>query len=238
MVLKYQALIDEIKNLGSVAVAFSGGVDSTFLLYAAHEALGDKAVAFTSLSILIPERELIESKDFCKKAIFSHFLETAKDIGVKYVIEGSNLDDDSDYRPGHRAIKELGIVSPLRQCGFSKQDIRDASKEFYLPTWEKPSFACLASRIPYGDTIDEKKLKMIDQAESILLNAGFKQFRVRLHEQITRIELLPSDFPKFMKDEIRLMVDNEFKRIGFSYVTLDLKGYRTGSLNEGISQNT
>ena len=150
------------------------------------------------------------------------------------VIEGSNLDDDSDYRPGHQAIKELGIISPLRECGFTKQDIRELSKEFDLPTWEKTSFACLASRIPYGDEITSEKLGMVEQAEDFLIECGFKQFRVRIHGRLARIEIRPEDFEMIIDEAVGKKIYSRFKKIGFDYTALDLLGYRSGSLNETL----
>ena len=262
---KYENLKDHIKSLKNVAVAFSGGVDSTFLLYAAHEAIGDDVIAVTARSYLFPKDEMAEAGEFCKKQgirqevltpmpleiegfaenpkdrcyfckreVFKLIKETAKGKGIIHVAEGSNMDDNSDYRPGHRAIEELGILSPLRECGFYKDEIRELSKQFGLPTWDKPSFACLASRIPYGETITEAKLSMVENAEKLLFGMGFKQLRVRCHKDMARIELLPKDMERFMKDDIRIKVHEELKKLGFFYVALDLMGYRTGSMNETI----
>ena len=263
---KYNKLLEILKGYGSVAVAFSSGVDSTFLLHAAKEALGDKAVAYTATSCFMPGRESIEAKEFCvrlgvkhtlvevdelaipgvaqnpkdrcylcKKALFQGFKDMAAKEGICAVAEGSNVDDEGDYRPGLKAIAELGIKSPLREAGLTKQEIRDLSKEFDLPTWNKPSFACLASRIPYGEVITGDKLRMIDEAEQFLLDKGFKQFRVRAHGDgavLARIELLPEDIEKAMEPWLRDEIDKKLREAGFSYVALDLKGYRTGSLNE------
>ena len=166
--------------------------------------------------------------------LFSEIKEIALKAGMKEVLEGSNLDDEGDYRPGMLAISELGIKSPLRQGGFTKEEIRSLSKHFGLPTWNKPSFACLASRVPYGEEITEAKLGMIDQAEAFLLELGFRQLRVRMHGSIARIELLPEDFEIFMEEKLRTKVYEKFIGFGFTYVSLDIKGYRTGSLNESI----
>lgn len=263
---KYDRLSEILNGYGSVAVAFSSGVDSTFLLYAAKEALGEKAVAITASSCFVPEREVTEAKEFCsklgikhlvaevdvlaiegvannpkdrcylcKKALFQGFLDMAKKEGLNVVVEGSNVDDEGDYRPGLKAIAELDIKSPLRLAGLGKQDIRDLSKEFDLPTWNKPSFACLASRVPYGEILTTRKLRMVEEAEEYLLDKGFKQFRVRAHGSgapLARIELLPEDIDKLMAAEVREEINDKLHGIGFAYVALDLKGYRTGSLNE------
>lgn len=262
---KYDRLKDYLASFGSVAVAFSSGVDSTFLLYAAKEALGDRAIAVTASSCSFPERELKEAKEYCSKMGIRHFVikseeleikgfshnpknrcylckhelfekigALAKEQGINEIAEGSNLDDNGDYRPGLQAVAELGVKSPLRHIGFTKQEIRELSQYLNIPTWNKQSFACLSSRFPYGDLINEKKLKMVDRAEQLLLDMGFHQLRVRIHGDVARIELLPEEFPKFMEEETRLSVYKKFKEYGFSYVTLDVVGYRMGSMNETL----
>lgn len=262
---KYRDLKDYIASFGSVVIAFSGGVDSTFLLYAANEALGDKVLAVTASSASFPERELSEAIDYCrekgikheivkseeldiegfshnpknrcylcKRELFEKILAIANRVGHNVVAEGSNLDDEGDYRPGLEAIRELDIKSPLRHAGFTKNEIRQLSEYFGLPTWNKPSFACLASRIPYGDEITGSKLEMVDKGEQYLLDLGFHQVRVRLHGDVARIELDPAEFDHFMKEDIRKSVYNRFKEIGFTYISLDVLGYRTGSMNEGL----
>ncbi|MCD8052324.1 MAG: ATP-dependent sacrificial sulfur transferase LarE [Clostridiales bacterium] len=263
---KYQALRDGLAALGSVAVAFSGGVDSTFLLWVAHDVLGDRAVAVTASSCSFPERERREAADFCtkygisqiicpseelniegfrqnppnrcylcKRELFGKIWAAAKERGLNAVIEGSNVDDEGDYRPGMQAVRELGVVSPLRQAGLTKNDIRLLSKELGLPTWDKQSFACLSSRFVYGETITEEKLRMVEQAEELLLDLGFRQVRVRIHGTVARIELLPEDFPRLLAADTRRLVYDRFKSYGFTYVALDLLGYRTGSMNETLS---
>ncbi|MBE5923612.1 MAG: ATP-dependent sacrificial sulfur transferase LarE [Lachnospiraceae bacterium] len=262
---KYEQLKDYLKGFGSVAIAFSSGVDSTFLLYAAKEALGDKVIAVTASSCSFPKRELNEAKEYCDKLGVRHFVieseelkiegfssnpknrcylckrelfekicALAKEQGINEVAEGSNLDDNGDYRPGLIAVDELGVKSPLRYVGLTKQEIRDLSKQLDIPTWDKQSFACLASRFPYGEEINEKKLGMVDKAEQLLLDKGFHQLRVRIHGDLARIELMPEEFPKFMEEDTRKEVYDKFKEYGFSYVALDVIGYRTGSMNETL----
>ncbi len=258
---KLQNLKEYLKGLKKAAVAYSSGVDSTFLLKTAQEILGENAVAITAKSALIPEREINESVAFCKKEgikhfviefdelktegfkenpinrcylckkkIFGQFLEIAETNNLGQIIEGSNIDDTKDYRPGMRAVSELNIKSPLIEAGLTKEEIRILSEKAGLYTCNKPSFACLASRIPYGDEITKEKLKMIDKAEEFLLKSGFEQFRVRIHKDIARIEILSSEFEKLV--EYRNVIVTKFKEFGFYYVTMDLEGYRTGSLNK------
>lgn len=260
---KFARLQENIRSMGSLAIAFSGGVDSTFLLKAAKDVLGDNVLAVTAASCTYPERELKEAigfaqsigarhmvirseeldiegfaenpKDrcyFCKKELFSKVVQIAKDQRIAYVADGSNVDDTGDFRPGMLAMRELGAVSPLMDAGLTKQEIRILSRELGLPTWEKQSFACLSSRIPYGEKITPEKLAMIDRAENFLLNLGFRQVRVRHHGNIARIEVGRAERGKFFEDGVMDQTDAALKEIGYDYVTLDLKGYRTGSMNE------
>lgn len=260
---KFAQLKERLTGLGSLAVAFSSGVDSTFLLKAAHEALGGQVLAITAKSSSFPKRELEEGAAFCQKEgirqiIFESrelevegfrqnppnrcylckraFLEKVKEIaaghGICHVAEGSNVDDEGDYRPGMKAVAELGILSPLREARLSKQEIRFLSKELGLPTWEKPSFACLSSRFPYGEEITKEKLAMVEQAEQLLMELGFAQFRVRIHGTMARVEVLPEEFPKLFSEGRREEITSRFREFGFAYIALDLEGYRTGSMNE------
>lgn len=263
---RLQALKQELETLGSVAVAFSGGVDSTFLLSVAHEVLGDNAIAVTARSCSFPKRELEEAKDFCRKEGIRHFICDSEELEIEgfsrnpknrcylckrelfekiqkiaganhiaHIAEGSNLDDNGDYRPGLQAVAEMHIQSPLRAAGLTKDDIRILSRSRGLATWDKQSFACLASRFPYGDAITREKLSMVDQAEQLLLDLGFHQVRVRIHGEIARIEVMPIEFEKLLQEDVRDMVVEKLKNLGFSYVTMDLTGYRTGSMNETLA---
>jgi len=254
-----------LKNMEGIVVAFSGGVDSTFLLKVAHDVLPDRVIAVTATSATYPQRELGEAKDFarqsgirhiiidseeldiegfsdnppnrcylCKKELFTKMKEVASQNGMKYVAEGSNTDDLGDYRPGMQAIRELEIVSPLREANLNKEDIRQLSRQMNLPTWDKQPFACLSSRFPYGQQITREKLSMVDRAEQYLLDLGFKNVRVRHHGDTARIEVAGIERKKFFDLDVMEKVDKAFREIGFAYTALDLKGYRTGSMNEVI----
>ncbi len=258
---KESALAERIKAAGKLAVAFSGGTDSTYLAYKAHEVLGDNMLAVTIRSqVLIDEDfewtvnfckdngikqaviecdvfELEQFEDnppdrcyYCKKMDFEAILKTAKEHGIETVADGSNVDDTGDYRPGMRAMAELGIVSPLKEAGLTKNDIRQLSKEAGLPTWDKPAAACLASRFAYGEKITTEGLVRVANAEKFIRDLGFKGIRVRVHGNLARIEVMPEDMDRLlgMSDEISAGL----KALGFTYVTMDLRGYRTGSMNE------
>ena len=270
---KYKALQEELRAMKSVAVAFSSGVDSTFLLAVAVDTLGkDHVMAVTASSCSFPERERKEAQEFCEKRgirqvivvseeldiegfrhnpknrcylckheLFEKILAIAEENHLAAVVEGSNMDDNGDYRPGLRAVEELGIKSPLRAAKLTKQEIRELSKRLNLPTWDKQSFACLASRFVYGETISEERLGMVDQAEQLLLDLGFHQVRVRVHGEgeaaMARIEVLPQEIAILVEDAKREKIYSYFKEIGFAYVTLDLGGYQMGSMNIGVIEH-
>lgn len=267
---RYNILKEYLTELESVAVAFSGGVDSAFLLKVAVDVLGkDKVIAVTAVSSLFPEREQREAEEFCnkygikqikfhhnefeikdfkdnppnrcylcKRRLFEQIISIAEKNNINHVVDGSNMDDNGDYRPGMVATRELNIKSPLQYADLYKEDIRELSRKLGLSTWSKPSLACLASRFAYGETISEEKLVIVDKAEQLLFDMGFSQFRVRIHGQenglTARIEIMPEEFPMLMEEGSRKRINKYFKEIGFSYVALDLEGYRMGNMNNVV----
>jgi uncharacterized protein len=263
---KRKRLGELLRGYGSAAVAFSGGVDSSFLCAAAREELGDRAVAVTIVSPMLPRSELEDARSVaarvgirhvlveadlieeavaanppdrcyhCKKREFGAIARAAREAGAAVVLDGTNIDDEGDYRPGMRAIAELGVASPLREAGLSKADIRELSRRAGLPTWAKPAFACLASRIPYGERIDPAKLSRIEKAEDYLRSLGFRQYRVRSHGDLARIEVGPEERRKLYSDGALDDLAAAFESFGFTYSCLDLAGYRRGSLNKAIGE--
>lgn len=261
---KVERLKGIIKELGSVCIAFSGGVDSTFLTKVSRDVLGDNVLAVTATSPAYPEREikeaielakeigvehiLIESGEmkipeffenrpdrcyYCKDDLFRRLKDLAHKYGLKHVIDGSNYDDGSDYRPGRKAASERGVRSPLYEAGLTKKEIRLVSRMIGLRTWNKPSFACLSSRIPYNEMITPEKLRQIEEAEDILKDFGLSQFRVRHHGDMARIEVLPEEFQQILDN--RAIIIERLKTLGYIYITLDLMGYRTGAMNEVLN---
>jgi len=263
---KSNRLIQLLKEMGTVAVAFSGGVDSSFLAAAALRALGDNAVAVTAYSETLPESERQEaitiareigirhvllhiselnSADFvantpdrcyyCKKERFDVLKLWAENEKIAWVLEGSNADDKLDYRPGMRAVDEMtGVCSPLLEAGLTKEEIRVLSREWGIPTWNKPSAACLSSRVAYGLPVTAERLKQVELAEDFIKQYCTGQIRVRHHDNLARIEVSAEEIATLAKAEIAAAINDELRRLGFTYVTLDLSGYRTGSMNAAL----
>ncbi len=263
---KFEALKDQIRGTDGLAVAFSGGVDSTFLAAVTADVLGARALAVTALSPLYSQHEQKEASELaerigikhetvdsneldvpgfaenppdrcykCKSELFTVVAAVASKYGIDKVADGTNASDRGDYRPGRKAARELGVLSPLAEAGMTKEDIRELSRGMELPTAEKPAFACLASRFPYGTTITEEKLKSVEIVEDALRDNGISQFRVRHHDDIARIEVVEDDLVTLCTEPLRSLLLERAQEAGYLYVTVDLKGYRTGSMNEALT---
>jgi len=263
---KLTALRSILKEMGNVVVAYSGGVDSAFLLKVAADTLGPENVkAVLAVSPTYPSREyeravntasligvkvdIIHTKEvddpkfrnnpidrcyFCKHELFTKIAEMIDSGKFRNMVDGSNMDDLNDHRPGKKALQEKNVRSPLREAGLTKNDIRTYSRELGLSTWNKDALACLSSRFPYGETIDLKKLQMVDAAENFLSDSGFKQIRARHEKNSIRIEISPSQIKLIADDELRLSIVAKMKELGYHYISIDLEGYRQGSLNEQV----
>ena len=261
---KEQALCDTLTSLDSVIVAYSGGVDSAYLAYIAHRTLGDRAVAVTADSPSYPERhrslairiardfglrhEIIHTSElerpeyranpanrcyYCKHELYTHLSRLAESRRA-VVVDGNNADDRGDYRPGRQAAREFGVRSPLDEVDLTKDEIRELSHRAGLPTWDEPASACLSSRIPYHTEVTDVKLRTIERAEQALRALGFRLFRVRHHDDLARIEIARVEMPRALEPDVAAAIVRALKEVGYQYVSLDLQGYRTGSLNEGL----
>jgi len=257
---KYRNLLRELRSMGKAVVAFSGGLDSTFLLHAAREALGDGVLAVTMATSYMPEAEIEEAKSaaqamkvrhllltapfpeairanppdrcyICKQSLFTLLQDVAASENIAHVLDGTNLDDLDDYRPGLKALGELGIKSPMLTEGLTKQDIRDLSREHGLATWNKPAAACLLSRIPHGTVIEEAELRRIDQAERFLKELGFTAVRLRSHGDLARIEVPREQVAQVVEADRQHGIEARLRALGYQHVAVDLAGYRRGSLN-------
>ena len=262
---KYTQLQAILRDMGSVLVAYSGGVDSALLLKVAHDVLGTRAMGALAVSpayapeetgeavavaeqmgipvITLETHELEDERYvandfnrcyFCKTELFTQLEPVAKKHNLRYIAYGVNKDDDGDFRPGQRAAREFNVRGPLKEAGMGKREIRAVARLLGVPVWDKPAMACISSRIPYGSKVDVAALQMIYKAEKLLRDLGFHQLRVRHHDKIARIEVERSELPRLIEDEMSRIVTEGLRKIGYTYVTVDLLGYRTGSMNEGF----
>jgi uncharacterized protein len=262
---KLAALSELLSDIPALIVAYSGGVDSAYLAYAAAQALGDRAVCVTANSPSYPERhralairiaaqfhlnhQIIATNEmareeyranpanrcyYCKHELYTQLMALAREQGIAVIADGSNADDRGDYRPGRQAAREFGVRSPLDEAGLTKDEIRELSRLAGLPTWDEPASACLSSRIPYFSEVTDEKLRMIERAETVLRDLGFRVCRVRHHDTIARLELGRDEIAHALDPEVAEAIDRELRAIGYAHVTVDLRGYRLGSLNEAL----
>lgn len=264
---KYRKLIEQLQSMKKVAIAFSGGVDSTFLLMAARQVLQDDVLAVTINAPYVPDWEIEEASKFisengiqhsiikveipefiqnnppdrcylCKKHLFTMIIQEASDFGISYVLDGTNKDDEGDYRPGMIALKELGVHSPLQEVGLTKEEIRMLSKEMSLPTWSKPAYACLLTRIPHNTEIQTNELRRIEEGEKFLFSIGLAGARLRSHNDLARIEIQQEKFKLLINSELRNNLIEKLKALGYKYISLDLEGYKRGSFNSSTDHKS
>jgi uncharacterized protein len=269
LVTKEERLREIFRELDSVIVAYSGGVDSSYVAYVANAELGPRAVCITGQSASLPEyqraeidevvkkfgfqHEIIQTEElenpgyrannpdrcfFCKDELYTKLESVARTRGIENIVDGSTVDDLGDYRPGRRAASQHAVRSPLIEAGLSKSEVRELSRRVELPTWDKPASPCLSSRIAYGTTVTIERLSKVDRGEEILREFGFREFRVRYHDQLVRIEIAPAEMDRVLRKDLIAELARRFRELGFKYVTLDLEGFRSGSMNEVLSLST